>query len=30
MMEGLVGQLGGTLVYGDNQPGLVATVTIPG
>jgi light-regulated signal transduction histidine kinase (bacteriophytochrome) len=28
-MEGLIGQLGGELVYGDNRPGVRAAVNIP-
>jgi light-regulated signal transduction histidine kinase (bacteriophytochrome) len=29
LMDGLVGQLGGTLTYSDNQPGLRATLLVP-
>ncbi len=29
LMDGLVGQLGGTLTYGDNHPGLRATLSAP-
>ena len=29
MIAGMVGQLGGTLAYEDNGPGLRATLTVP-